>query len=335
MSKNYGQYLILIDFELNKVLYKQQNDNLSYLSIVIPTYNRIDNLKLLLTHISSENKLDFVEIIILDNYSNSILPDQFFVDLFKDKKISYYQNKFHLGPDANYLKAIELANCEWVYPIGDSKIPKKGFVDMILNDIKLHKDSFGIVYKYASNLKNDLTFSNIKYFNDKKIHLGDFFLGGNSIISRKSIILYLNIAGQVTLSRMPHATFHLMPVLNFQSITLKKDAIIELFLEKPSNYNPKLSFFECLSQFSLIDVITNDWAARKIINKKIFEIYGENWRFIYHSLNFTFKKKIDISSNIHRILKFRFIHGYGYINLIVALLLYYFIKFLKLIRYVK
>lgn len=320
---------------MNKILYQRDLNRKLNFSIVIPTFDRNDNLEKLLTHIANEKSLNLIEIIILDNCSPTILPNQFFDKLFLNTQIKYLQNNFHLGPDANYLKAIELANCEWVYPIGDSKIPKKGFVDMILKDIKLHKDSFGIVYKYASNLKNDLTFSNIKYFNDKKIHLGDFFLGGNSIISRKSIILYLNIAGQVTLSRMPHATFHLMPVLNFQSITLKKDAIIELFLEKPSNYDPKLSFFECLSQFSLIDVITNDWTARKIINKKIFEIYGENWRFIYHSLNFTFKKKIDISSNIHRILKFRFIHGYGYINLIVALLLYYFIKFLKLIRYVK
>lgn len=335
MSKNYGHIPILINLKLNKILYQKNNENISFLSIVIPTYDRVENLKKLLTHIAAEKYLKNVEIIILDNCSNSIIPNTFFLELFEGINITYIQNKFHLGPDFNYLKSIELAHSDWIYPIGDSKIPIRGFVEILLKDIQEFKESYGIVYKYASQITNNMNISNFAKIAPKNIHIGDFFLGGNSIISKKSLKDYLCIAGQLTLTRMPHISFHLMPLLNNQQITLRKDNIIDIFLQKPAHYDPKLSYLECLGQFALIDVITNNWKFRKIINKKIFQIYGEIWRIIYHTLKFTFKHRIDVSSNMHRIIKFRFMFNYGFFSLFVIYLLFVLTRFLKLINYAR
>ena len=57
MSKNYGHIPILINLKLNKILYQENNENISFLSIVIPTYDRVENLKKLLTHIAAEKYL--------------------------------------------------------------------------------------------------------------------------------------------------------------------------------------------------------------------------------------------------------------------------------------
>ena len=319
-----------------KTLYKKTLKSISpSISITIPTFDRVENLLKLLLHISQERNLDQVEIILLDNKSPSVIDIKIIKKYFKNTNFFYYQNSFHLGPDVNYLKSIELANSEWVYPIGDSKIPKKGFISMILRDIKKYKDCMSIVYSYASKLKKNLIINTIYEIDSKKIHFGDFFLGGTSIISRKNVEHYLSQAGQITLSRMPHSLFHLKPLLDHKKIVLNKEKIIETFLKKPAHYDPKLSFLECWAQFALIDFITSDTKARKILNKKIFEVYGEIWRFGYHALHKLFIKRIDISSNIDRIIKFRYIHYNRLFDLPVIYLIFIISKVLKIIKYVK
>lgn len=320
---------------MNKILYQRDLNRKPKLSIVIPTFDRNDNLEKLLTHIANEKSLNLIEIIILDNCSPTILPNQFFDKLFLNTQIKYLQNNFHLGPDANYLKSIELSQTDWVYPLGDSKIPVQGFLDILLQDIESFSDSFGIVYKYASDIEQDEKIHQFDRIANKNIHIGDFFLGGNSLLSKKSISENIHMASQLTLTRMPHSSFHLIPLLNNQQIILRKDPIIETFVPKPTHYNPQLSYLECLAQFALIDVITNDWKSRKILNKKIFQVYGESWRIVYHILKFTFKHKVDVSSNLHRILKYRFIFGYGLLSFLIIYFLYLLTRLLKLVNYVK
>lgn len=305
------------------------------LSIVIPTFNRIENLKLLLNSISKEQLKD-IELIILDNKSENLISKSFLQEKFIDCKLIYYQNSIHISGDSNILRAYEVANSNWIYVIGDSKIPKTNFILDILKDISEHKNLNTIIYKFASNYKEDMIINDIEKLSLKKIHFGDFFLVGTSVVSKQAINDYYKYAIGICFTHLPHSIFHLYSIVFNKNVLFKKNKILKKFLNKPSYYNPALTYLECLGFFPIIDSLFYKKSIRKLIYKGTLSVTGETWRISYHCLKFLFKKRIDITSHLERILNYR----YNFFTLKVLYempLIYLFLilgKFLKLIKYI-
>lgn len=87
-----------------------------FFSIIIPTYNRSEYLKIAIVHLLNQNFHDF-EIIISDNYSKDNTKN--IVRSFKNKKIKYYRNKKNIEVIPNIIKALRRANGKYFLLHGD------------------------------------------------------------------------------------------------------------------------------------------------------------------------------------------------------------------------
>jgi glycosyltransferase involved in cell wall biosynthesis len=276
------------------------------ITVVIPTFNRRDNIHTLLKYLATITPHN-VQIYIIDNCSS--------IDLNLDKVNEYnfschvkiFRNKYHIGPDASVVRALELGDSDWVYLLGDSKLPVENVFEIMLKDCFKYNMAWGIVYSFDRMITQPVLINSLEAI---PIKYGDFFLGGNSLISKKSLKKYLSLASQLTITRMSHAVFHIMPLCNKEEVYLSSDKIMKEFLEKPSEYDPKLSLLECWAQFSLILLLPVSIKNQKIINRLIVKDGRIEDRIIFlkFSLLAIFRYKKDIRSHLKKIILYRYLY---------------------------
>ena len=170
----------------------------------------------------------------------------------KKSNFLFYQNSIHINADENILKAVELCDTPWVYLLGDSKIPNKNVLKELENDCLLHKDAASIVYKHKNKILKGKYINSLDDIKDDEINISDFFLIGNSIISRFTIQSYLNVCSSFTKSNMAIIIFHIMSLVENKKIFISEKKLIEKFVSKPKHYDPHLSLINCWYSFALI-----------------------------------------------------------------------------------
>jgi glycosyltransferase involved in cell wall biosynthesis len=125
------------------------------LSIIIPTYNRIELLKELLFNVQKELTDINYEIIVSDNASSDS-TESFFLENI-DKRIKYFRNEQNLGFYKNFLNGLQKARSDIVWVCSDDdNIGERSFFE---EGIKLIKDKkadlvFGRLLTRASSLAN-------------------------------------------------------------------------------------------------------------------------------------------------------------------------------------
>jgi len=110
------------------------------LSICIPTYNRGDKLKRLLTFLQHEI-LDDVEVIVSNNCS--VDGTEEILKHFESKCYSWLKinhNKTNIGAIPNMYKLSSLATGKFIWLFGDDDFMKKGTVNEIVKIIKEHEN---------------------------------------------------------------------------------------------------------------------------------------------------------------------------------------------------
>lgn len=316
----------------------QANRNIdSQFSIVIPTYDRLKNL---ITNLNWLNDLfieNSFEVIVLDNNS-SYDSSELLCHLGSIKyPISIYKNVYHLGPDSNLIRAMELANKEWVLLLGDSKLLKKESIHLILNDIKSNPDIHSIIYSFDKTVFENLILSDIDSFLKSKIKYGDLFLGANSLCTKSSFVEMLPVLSMMTMTRSMLSIIHLGNLQKNKKVLFSSERIVDQFIKKPVNYNPKLSLLECWAQFSLILGMSFNTLDSRKLNKKILvnENLSTRITFLKFSLIQMIRNRKDIEDHLKRILKWRYtsyviIHEY-----ILIFSIYLLAKVLRLIKYTK
>ena len=285
------------------------NDSYCLITIVIPTFNRKENLVKLLTFLN-KNTNNNLCVFVVDNHSPYKLLKDDYESICSNWKVRFFRKKIHLGPDASVLRAMEIAESPWIYLLGDSKIPVIGFDQIIINDCLNNPEAFGIIYRFRNKLATNSTINQLIDLDKNLSDYGDIFLGGNSIISSKAIVKYFSIASMYTLSRMPHALFHLLSLNEKKKIYISNQPIISEFLSKPNYYNPKLSLLECWAQFSLILSLPFKINELRLLNKMILKMENVDTLidFTKFCLIQIFRNKIDIRSHLKRILRYRYIY---------------------------
>jgi len=304
------------------------------IEVVIPTYNRIDNLAFLIEHLLKSNNSNFC-ISIINNDPNNNLPTEYIESKNINKiPIRIFNNNFHLGPDASVLRALEIAESDWIYLLGDSKIPTDDVFDIMVKDINKYPDVASIVYKFKNLNPKHRTISNIKEISTNDLHWGDFFLGGNSILSAKSVKSYFSIATQFTLTRSMLLIFHILALRDGKKVLIAEDKIIKRFIEKPVFYNPGLSLIECWAQFPLlVNLPINNNEKILLINKIINgEDLEDKIIFYKFCLIKIFRENIDLSLSLKFILAYRYSLNIISFEKIIITFLYYISKINYIIR---
>ncbi len=174
------------------------------LSICIPTFNMDVYLSELLRSIERE-VASGLQVVICDN--KSVDSTRKIVDEFIGRNPSldvvYVCNEENIGPDRNFLKAIELATGEYCWLIGADDVVKSGAIDRVLNELVYSekdvyladRDEYDINMNFKTSRKwlnckgdKDFEFNNdrdyFEYFQECN-SLGSLFSFISSIIVRR------------------------------------------------------------------------------------------------------------------------------------------------------
>ena len=127
------------------------------LTIVIPTYNRPQNIKV--QHASLLPQLtDAVKLIIIDN--NSKIPVSSLIDNSHSSKVKVIRNPINIGGAANIARCFEICDTEWLWTLSDDDVIEVDAVEKILTLIKNLNDvcyvNFNNKRIYSSNNFSDI-----------------------------------------------------------------------------------------------------------------------------------------------------------------------------------
>ena len=101
----------------------------SLVSVVIPTYDRPDYLRLALASAVAQSYPN-IEIIVCDNASPRDPSD--IVSAFGDPRIRLHRNAQNLGPTPNTLRGVAMANGKYVAILGDDDVWRPDFIATLL-----------------------------------------------------------------------------------------------------------------------------------------------------------------------------------------------------------
>jgi len=111
-----------------------------FLSICIPTYNRVDFLKTTVSQLLSIlPKTENIEIVISDNNSTDNTYS-YCMDLVSNYDfIQYYKQEDNIGLDLNAFSAVEKSNAEYCWLLSDDDIPLKNSINKICQKIRQYE----------------------------------------------------------------------------------------------------------------------------------------------------------------------------------------------------
>lgn len=102
------------------------------LTLAIPTYNRVEKLKICLEQVMEQTAGKSIELLVSDNASSD--GTQMFMESFckEHTNVTYVRNPENIGPDRNFLNCYDRAAGEYVILLGDDDLLLPGAVDAIL-----------------------------------------------------------------------------------------------------------------------------------------------------------------------------------------------------------
>jgi glycosyltransferase involved in cell wall biosynthesis len=125
--------------------------NKIFLSFCIPTYNRVKTLLETIQSIQSQQVDLPKEIVISDNSSDESTARAISA-LNTDNHLRYYHNSANIGPAANLIKVIELAQGEYIWLISDDDCIAPGGISHVID---LLKSNPSLDYVFASRMLCD------------------------------------------------------------------------------------------------------------------------------------------------------------------------------------
>ena len=167
----------------SKIYFEKGHDRMVKLSIVVPTYNRVNYLKETIDSLFFQVKqFNDVELVVVDNCSDNELP----IGYFEKKSIKYYHRNHKLDVGESIQQSVNFANGDFIIIFGDDDIPLPGFVKKCLDIIESRDFGLCIFNKlvgFEDNLVlkgcyiDDNSISdNLQRLNDINIVLKDYFL---------------------------------------------------------------------------------------------------------------------------------------------------------------
>lgn len=162
------------------------------LSILIPTYNRVDylmkNLNVLFKQMDSKI-IDSVEIIVSDNCSDDETLKQ--LNLIEKTNINFrfWSNEKNIGADGNFLKLVREAKGKFLWLFGDDEYLLEGSLNRVINYLK-ENEGYGLFHISNSKRKKVITYSNkVEYM--KQVNFGISFITAH-IFNREKIDFSIN-----------------------------------------------------------------------------------------------------------------------------------------------
>jgi abequosyltransferase len=116
------------------------------LTIIVPTYNRADNLALLLETLRVElaGLQEDVTVLVSDNASTDATPEVVAAARAAHPALLAQRHERNLGPDGNFCACVEHVSTRYFWIIGDDDLPKRGVIAKVVQ--LLRRTSPALVY---------------------------------------------------------------------------------------------------------------------------------------------------------------------------------------------
>ncbi len=166
----------LIPLKINDELIRNNDENLElFLSLIIPTYNRLDLLKESLESVINQRPINFkYEIIIIcDNPNDTEITN--YIEQIDIPNLYFYLNKNNVGLFNTLNLGVQLARGQWVSFLHDDDLLKENYLQEIYKLIHKHKDIGAIMVStkqignvaYRSRLRETSLYKFLKPIKDK------------------------------------------------------------------------------------------------------------------------------------------------------------------------
>ena len=301
--------------------------------IIIPSHDRIENLRQVLSVISSQKKYFNQLFIIVEpksDYKDKVknLLDEIFLS-----EAQVIVNSCPLGTDASILRCFEYGKSNWVFLAGDSKLLNNNFAKKINAEIK-NSSHKAVNFSWDSKLDEKKIVTSVEELVKSQLTLGDFILASNFVYHREIIDLYLKYAYRTCSSRIGHVAIPLMHLNNSGSILLSNVKIIDEFILKPKNYDPGLAWIECLSCFNLLVLLPLKNKEIRLLSQMILrnESLSDRLRFLKYFFVKTIREKRNINKELLLLLHLRYVLKFVFLDKIILNIL---LKLEFLIRWLR
>jgi hypothetical protein len=303
-------------------------------SIVIPTYNRSENLELILERLA-ESVSKRVHVLILTEPNSVSLPMESTLARLSGKlDLDIHINKYKLGVDESILRCYEMCDADWIYFLGDSKLPTRNFEAVMSAAHAALPDAAAYFFRYDSTFNDGQIIKSIEELVGSGLTLGDFILGGNSVFSRKIVEKYINFSYRTLSSRIAHVAMPLMALIRSESLYLSSEKIIDKFLAKPSLYQPGKALLDCWASFSLLALLPISRRDAILVHRYVLKNEDTTDRFIFakYCLIKIFRERVMISKDIKIILNTRYLFRKPVIEFTMVLFLYFLALTVEMVR---
>ncbi|WOO35450.1 glycosyltransferase family 2 protein [Anaerocolumna sp. AGMB13020] len=122
-----------------------------FITVVIPTYKRVDTLKLSINSVLNQNNIENInyEILVIDNDNNFESETELLIKSYKQLPIRYYKNMENIGQVGNWNRGIELSRSEWIVLLHDDDLLEPNYFVEIIKLLTLNKNiqGLGTIYK--------------------------------------------------------------------------------------------------------------------------------------------------------------------------------------------
>ena len=174
------------------------------LSVVIPTFNRIELLKSLIIDLLNIKPV-WAEIVVVDNNSNDInIIEEYFKNQIEENLITLVKNRLNVEGNENILRSFEYSTGEWIWVLGDDDFVYENAFIIIKDYILDNDDAF--FYHFNWEKKKYLNTNSIYNFKDllNSIHsLGDLNFISSNVFNKKATIQFVDKLHFYQLSATP------------------------------------------------------------------------------------------------------------------------------------
>lgn len=213
------------------------------ISFLIPTCNRLDNLKRQIIFLSALPEIDLFsyEIVVGDNSDNTETEE--YIKTESNTSIVYFKNHINIGYGRNVLKCYSLATGDYIWLLGDKNYFDKNFFYELYDMLKLEPNALVIV---EGEIKSN------KYI-DENILLSDLgykFANLNRTIIRKDCLTTLercNSYSDFNFSHIP-VLFEYLASLNTKTVFVINKSIFKRWNTRPPYW-----------QKNVFKVFARDW----------------------------------------------------------------------------
>ena len=279
------------------------------MSIVIPTYERTENLTIILDRLAGSVSQKTHVMILTEPGSNSLPAKERMAEWSEKLEIEISINICNVGVDESILRAYEACKSDWIYFLGDSKLPVEDFERVITSAKMDCPTAAAYFFCHDSSLIGGIAIRSIRDLVHSGLTLGDFILGGNSIFSRRIVEKYIRYSYRTLSSRIAHVAMPIIALSKGESIFISNNRVIEKFIEKPATYQPGKALLDCWASFSLLTLLPISYNNALLINKYVVN-YENNFsrlNFLKYSLLKIFRENISISKDLLVIINTRYI----------------------------